>query len=93
MLGTKRNVVMVESLKDQPFKKLLVIGKTGTGKSSLCNRIAGHDADSNAFPVSENAESCTQSTVLANVLFGGNKERPVSLIDTIGLMTQRMTQM
>ena len=84
MADSKKDIVTVDSLKSQEFRTLLMIGKTGTGKSSLCNRIAGHDFDSDAFPVSAEAESCTQSTVLANVNFGGDKERPVSLIDTIG---------
>merc|ERR1712083_54450 len=49
---TKHGVLMPTDLKDSPFKTLLIIGKTGTGKSALCNRIAGHDFDSDIFPVS-----------------------------------------
>ena len=66
------------------FQNLLIIGKTGTGKSSLCNKISGLKSNSQAFPVSPASESCTQSTVLANIKFGGNRERLVSLIDTMG---------
>ena len=76
---------MPTDLKDSPFKTLLIIGKTGTGKSALCNRIAGHDFDSDIFPVSGDATSCTQSTVFGVVSFNGDKEKPpVNLIDTIG---------
>ena len=36
------------------------------------------------FPVSAAAVSCTQATAFGNINFGGNKERILSLIDTIG---------
>ena len=52
-------------------RKILVIGKTGTGKSTLCNRIAGLAHNANLFPVSAAAMSCTQSTKFGNVSFGG----------------------
>lgn len=83
-MSSANDVVIVPTVKDNMFKKLLVIGKTGTGKSSLCNRIAGHEANASVFPVSSAAASCTQSTKFGNVKFGGNKERLISLIDTIG---------
>jgi len=74
----------VTNLRGYPFKKMLIVGKTGTGKSTLCNRIAGLTHDDALFPVSEGAQSCTQSTAFGHIRFGGNKERLVSLIDTIG---------
>ena len=81
----KDGVTITKYLKDLPFKTFLIIGKTGTGKSSLCNRIVGHDYDSAIFPVSEGATSCTQSTILGTALFNGDKEKPpVNVIDTIG---------
>ena len=81
----KEGVIITQDLKDLPFKTFLIIGKTGTGKSSLCNRIVGHNYDSNIFPVSGGATSCTQSTILATALFSGDKEKPpVNVIDTIG---------
>ena len=52
-------------------RKMLVIGKTGTGKSTLCNRIAGLGHDATLFPVSAAAMSCTQSTKFGDVKFGG----------------------
>jgi len=75
---------IVPTIKENCLKKLLIIGKTGTGKSSLCNRIAGFPANADIFPVSSEATSCTQSTQFGNIKFDGNPERIMSLIDTIG---------
>ena len=72
------------SFKNLSSEVLLVIGKTGTGKSSLCNRISGHPSNSEMFPVSGGAVSCTQNTVLGCVHFNGESSKPVGLIDTIG---------
>merc|ERR1712010_161020 len=60
------------------------IGKTGTGKSSLCNVLVGADHDAALFPVSAEAMSCTQRTFFCEAFFYNNKEEPFSLIDTIG---------
>jgi len=68
----------------QEMVKLLIIGKTGTGKSSLCNKIAGYPVIADVFPVSSNVTSCSQSTQFGNIKFNGNSERIMSLIDTIG---------
>ena len=65
-------------------KKLLIIGKTGTGKSSLCNVITGNAYDAPIFQVSSSASTCTQRTQFAEANFNNNKERPISIIDTIG---------
>ena len=81
----KEGVIITKDLKDSSFKTFLIIGKTGTGKSSLCNRIVGHNYDSNIFPVAGGATSCTQTTILGTALFNGDKEKPpVNVIDTIG---------
>ena len=74
----------VSSFKNLSSKVLLIIGKTGTGKSSLCNRISGYPSNSSIFPVSGGAISCTQNTVLGSVHFNGDQDKPVGLIDTIG---------
>ena len=59
-------------------------GPKFAGKSTLCNRIAGIPHDATLFPVSAASVSCTQSTSFANVPFGGDNEKLLSLIDTIG---------
>lgn len=65
---------------------LLVLGKRGSGKSTLCNRLAGEEATSDSFPVSTSfgMEACTQRTVLATVKFGGDMDKDVAVIDTKG---------
>jgi len=50
----------------------------------LCNVITGHAHDSDIFPVSAEAVSCTQSTQFANIFFNDDKRRPIDVIDTIG---------
>ncbi|XP_023348693.1 uncharacterized protein LOC111717425 [Eurytemora carolleeae] len=73
-----------ESISHNGLKKILVIGKTGTGKSSLCNVLAGKECNADYFPTSSDPTSCTQETKFANVFLNGDKNKPVSLIDTIG---------
>ena len=65
-------------------RKVLIIGETGTGKSTLCNVISGLPHNAKVFPVSAEAVSCTQETQLTDVYFNGQHDKPISLIDTIG---------
>ena len=46
-----KNVQEVLDIRGNGRKKLLVIGKTGTGKSTLCNIITGHEHDAEIFQV------------------------------------------
>ena len=73
-----------ENISQNGLKKILVIGKTGTGKSTLCNVLAGKEYDADYFPTSSDGRSCTHKTKFANVFLNGDKNKPVSLIDTIG---------
>ena len=68
------------------YQKLLVIGNTGVGKSSLCNMFSGKSVNSNLFPASDKAVSCTQDVRMANSRFNGHQGREFTIIDTIGLM-------
>ena len=72
----KEDVEIVPSLKDSynVFKTLLLIGKTGEGKSSLCNSLSGHPAKSDIFPQSPDPKPCTTKTTLGTVKLGGNRE-------------------
>ena len=49
-------------------RKVLAMGKIGTGKSTLCNVLAGREPDADLFPVSSDAVSCTQNTKFADLL-------------------------
>ena len=64
-------------------QKVLILGKTGTGKSSLCNVISGLPYNANVFPVSAMAASCTQETQLADVYFNGQIQKPIRNPSTI----------
>ena len=72
------------NLVDNERRKVLIVGKTGAGKSCLCNIIAGLEYNNPMFAISHDAQSCTEHTTFANVNFNGNVNRPISIIDTIG---------
>jgi len=80
----KCKVTHVEDIRSNGRRKLLIIGKTGTGKSTLCNVLTGNPFNADIFPVSSGAASCTQKTKFCDAFFNGNNEDPVSIIDTIG---------
>ena len=73
-----------EKIKNNELKKLLVVGKTGSGKSSLCNVLSGYSFNADLFEVSAESRSCTQKTNFRNVFFNGDSMKPISIIDTIG---------
>ena len=73
----KYGVGITTDISNNGRKKMLIVGKTGTGKSTLCNVIAGHPPDAEIYPVSEGALSCTQSTQFANIFFGKDYEKPI----------------
>lgn len=77
-------VKVTDDINGNGRKKMLLIGKTGAGKSSLCNVFTGHPHDAEIFAVSADAVSCTQATQFAEAFFIGDREKPISLIDTIG---------
>ena len=68
----------------QKEKVVVVLGKTGSGKSSLCNVISGKDHDDKVFPTSGDVISCTQDVNTQKVNFMGDTNKPIILVDTIG---------
>ena len=66
------------------FRTILILGETGTGKSSLCNVLAGRKPNSDLFPVSSGTVSCTQKNVYQQIPFGGDEKFYVTAIDTKG---------
>ena len=73
-----------ENEKGNKRPKLLLLGKTGSGKSSPCNVLSGNRYNDDLFQSSAGADSCTQRNEIADVLLMGDEERPVTIIDTIG---------
>ena len=73
-----------DDITNNELKKLLVVGKTGSGKSSLCNVLSGYSFNADLFEVSAESTSCTQKTNFRNVFFNGDRMKPISIIDTIG---------
>ncbi|XP_023349562.1 uncharacterized protein LOC111718251 [Eurytemora carolleeae] len=73
-----------KSISGNGRKKILVIGKTGTGKSTLCNVLSGKKYDADYFKTSSEGKSCTQKPKFKDVFLNGDEKKPVSLIDTMG---------
>ena len=73
-----------DDIKKKELKKLLIVGKTGTGKSSLCNVLSGYSFNADLFEVSAESRSCTQKTNFRNVFFNGDRMKPISILDTLG---------
>ena len=67
--GEAYDLVSTINVSGNGRKKVLIIGKTGVGKSSLCNVIAGKAHNDPLFPVSAASKSCTQNTkeILQNI--------------------------
>ena len=63
----------------------MVTGESGTGKSTLCNILAGEPHSSNLFPASPDPNGRTHHTSIKTQLsYIGNEERPITIIDTQG---------
>jgi len=65
-------------------KRIVVIGETGSGKSSLCNVLAGRPANGDFFPVGHGCSSKTWETTVRQAKWNGDAI-DIEIIDTPGL--------
>lgn len=77
-------VTVVDDVRGNGRKKVLVIGITGAGKSSLCNALTGNEFSNGDFAIGHDPNACTRETKFGEAFFCGNKERPFTIVDTIG---------
>ena len=70
---------------DTEERIMVVIGSTGSGKSSICNVLAGNQHDGNLFPASSSMKPCTNKTTAKKVYWRGDAKKPFTLVDTPGL--------
>ena len=65
---------------------IVVIGETGHGKSTFCNRLISMNQDDQIFMTSTSLNACTLTTTVKknNTWFGDPKYGRVTVIDTPG---------
>ena len=68
---------------------VIVIGATGSGKSTFCNVMAGKRADSRLFPVGRVGQMSTTTTTSNKVNWMGN-DFEMNLIDTPGMQDSEL---
>ena len=71
---------MEKSRRERDRKVVLFIGKTGVGKSTLCNTLVKTDL----FQTSSGTDSCTKEVRVKDGFYMGDKTKPITLIDTVG---------
>merc|ERR1719495_575691 len=73
------------SSNDLPTPRIVILGQTGTGKSTLANVLLGQPFDCNncTFPVCDSMDSCTKDTKYA-VGYWLGKEVQFTVVDTAG---------
>ena len=76
----QRIEVMEKKRREKDRKIVLFIGKTGVGKSTLCNTLVKTDH----FQTSSGTDSCTKEVRVKEGFYMGDKTKPITLIDTVG---------
>merc|ERR1719167_1417634 len=80
---------IVQSSKDDPVQlqdpKIVILGGTGVGKSSLANVLIGAspDCENCTFPICDGSDSCTKETSYAEANWLGDGD-PFTVVDTPG---------
>ena len=77
LLSILISVPPVIVLGDLPQPRVLILGQTGVGKSTLANVLIGEDVNCNdcTFPICDGLESCTKETKYATGQWLGMKIR------------------
>lgn len=82
--GDVRSQIKESTERSNDTITMLVLGESGTGKSTLCNVMMGEDHDSSKFPANKQSKFRTQKTTIEDGYFRGDPNRPINIIDTQG---------
>jgi len=88
----RTNQPLTEPTPEYPYPRIVIMGQSGVGKSSLSNVLAGcepsNEEEECFFPVCSGTDSCTNETSIASAPFlgkwGNESYGEVTLVDTPG---------
>ena len=87
-IDTSKNHILRSSNNDLEFPqpKIVILGQTGAGKSTLANVLLGEPVDCKncTFGVCDSLDSCTKNTTYATGKYLGNGQN-FTIVDTPGL--------
>ena len=84
LLSILISVLPILVLGDLPQPRVLILGQTGVGKSTLANVLIGEDVNCNdcTFPICDGLESCTKETKYATGQWLGRLTTYIINLDT-----------